>query len=86
MFPNSIRGRAMSLATFGLWTANFIVSQTFPMMDKNPWLISRFNHGFPFYVYAAFCVVLVVVVWLGVPETKGRSLEEIETHWIQGRS
>jgi len=85
IFPNSIRGRAMSLATFGLWTANFVVSQTFPMMDENPWLISRFNHGFPFYVYAAFCVVLVVVVWLGVPETKGRSLEEIETHWIQGR-
>ena len=81
IFPNSIRGRAMSLATFGLWTANFIVSQTFPMIDENPWLVSRFNHGFPFYVYGAFCVVLVGVVWLGVPETKGQSLEEIENHW-----
>jgi len=35
IFPNSIRGRAMSLATFALWTANFAVSQTFPMMDDN---------------------------------------------------
>jgi MFS transporter, SP family, xylose:H+ symportor len=82
IFPNSIRGRAMSLATFALWTANFIVSQTFPMMDENPWLISRFHHGFPFYVYGVFCALLVGLVWLGVPETKGRSLEEIENHWI----
>jgi SP family xylose:H+ symportor-like MFS transporter len=86
IFPNSIRGKAMSLATFALWTANYIVSQTFPMMDENPWLIERFNHGFPFYVYAAFCVVLVGVVWLGVPETKGRSLEEIENHWMRRRT
>ncbi len=82
IFPNSIRGRAMSLATFALWTANFYVSQTFPMMDNSPWLIARFNHGFPFYLYAGFCVVLLIVVWWGVPETKGRSLEEIEAHWM----
>jgi MFS transporter, SP family, xylose:H+ symportor len=81
MFPNCIRGRAMSLATFALWTANFAVSQTFPMLDENPWLVARFHHGFPFYVYAAFCAVLVAVVCLGVPETKGRSLEEIEKYW-----
>jgi MFS transporter, SP family, xylose:H+ symportor len=83
IFPNNIRGRALSLATFALWTANFIVSQTFPMMDEDPWLISQFNHGFPFYVYAVFCVLLVLVVWLGVPETRGKSLEAIEEHWIQ---
>jgi MFS transporter, SP family, xylose:H+ symportor len=82
IFPNSIRGRAMSIATFALWTANFIVSQTFPMMDDNPWLVSRFHHGFPFYVYGLFCALLVALVWLGVPETKGRSLEEIESHWL----
>ncbi len=81
IFPNNIRGRALSLATFALWTANFVVSQTFPMLDENAWLIERFNHGFAFYIYAAFCVVLVGVVWLAVPETKGRSLEEIEKHW-----
>ena len=78
LFPTRLRGRALSVATFWLWTANFVVSQTFPMLDENPWLVARFNHGFPFYVYAAFCVVLVLVVGRWVPETKGRTLEEIE--------
>jgi SP family xylose:H+ symportor-like MFS transporter len=81
IFPNRIRGRALSVATFCLWTANFIVSQTFPMMDENPWLIRYFQHGFPFFLYGIFCFVLVAVVWRFVPETKGRSLEEIERSW-----
>ncbi len=83
LFPTRLRGRALSIATFWLWTANFVVSQTFPMLDENPWLVARFNHGFPFYVYAVFCVVLVLVVWRWVPETKGRTLEEIE-RWSAG--
>ncbi|MCZ7638156.1 MAG: sugar porter family MFS transporter [Verrucomicrobia bacterium] len=83
IFPTSIRGRAMSLATLSLWSANFVVSQTFPMMDQHAGLVARFNHAFPFYVYAGFCVVLVGVVWRWVPETKGRSLEEIERSWLQ---
>ena len=86
IFPTKIRGRALSIATFCLWVANFIVSQTFPMMDENPWLIARFHHGFPFYVYAAFCVAMVAVVWKLTPETKGRSLEEIERSWIPSGS
>ena len=81
IFPTKIRGRAMSIATFCLWSANFVVSQTFPMMDENAWLLSRFNHGFPFYVYAVFCLVLVLTIWKAVPETKARSLEEIERSW-----
>jgi len=81
IFPTRVRGRALSVATFGLWTANFVVSQTFPMMDEHPWLVAQFNHGFPFYLYALFCAVLVVVIWRWVPETKGRSLEEIERWW-----
>lgn len=83
IFPTSIRGRAMSLATLSLWSANFVVSQTFPMMDQHAGLVARFNHAFPFYVYAGFCVVLVGVVWRWVPETKGRSLEEIERSWVE---
>ncbi len=81
IYPTRIRGRALSLATFFLWSANYIVSQTFPMMDENPGLIAQFNHGFPFYVYALFCLVLVITVWKAVPETKGHSLEEIEKFW-----
>ena len=81
IFPTRIRGRALSVATFALWTSNFFVSQTFPMMDEQPWLASKFNHGFPFYLYSLFCVVLVWLVWKKIPETKGRSLEEIEKAW-----
>jgi SP family xylose:H+ symportor-like MFS transporter len=81
IFPTKIRGRALAMATFCLWVANYIVSQTFPMMDENPMLVRMFNHGFPFFVYAAFCVVLVAVMAKLVPETKGKTLEEIERHW-----
>jgi hypothetical protein len=75
----------MSIATLCLWSANFVVSQTFPMMDQNPALVAKFNHGFPFYLYAAMCVVLVLVVARWVPETKGKSLEEIEALWMAKR-
>jgi sugar porter (SP) family MFS transporter len=85
IFPTSIRGRALSLATLCLWSANFVVSQTFPMMDQHAGLVARYNHAFPFYVYAAFCVILVMVVWWWVPETKGRSLEQIERGWLEGQ-
>jgi SP family xylose:H+ symportor-like MFS transporter len=81
IFPTKIRGRALAIATFFLWTANFIVSQTFPMMDEQPWLVQTFHHGFPFFLYAAFCIVLVVVMVRLVPETKGKTLEEIERYW-----
>jgi SP family xylose:H+ symportor-like MFS transporter len=81
IFPTKIRGRAMSLATFCLWTANFVVSQTFPMMDQNEWLVARFHQAFPFWIYALMCVIQFVFVWRLVPETKGQSLEQIERIW-----
>jgi SP family xylose:H+ symportor-like MFS transporter len=83
IFPTRVRGRAMALATVCLWLANFGVSQTFPMMDQNPWLMDRFHHGFPFFVYAVFCAVSILVVWRWVPETKGKSLEAVERFWLQ---
>ncbi|MFH1717430.1 MAG: sugar porter family MFS transporter [Planctomycetota bacterium] len=82
IFPTRIRGRAMAIATVCLWVANYIVSQTFPMMDSDPWLIDKFHHAFPFWLYGVFCVVLLVFVWRFVPETKGKTLEEIERHWM----
>ena len=82
IFPTAVRGRALGLATFFLWTADYAVTQTFPMMDaKDSWFVKHFNHAFPFYTYAAFCVVLILVVWHLLPETKGRSLEDIERSW-----
>jgi MFS family permease len=84
IFPTRIRGRAMAIATVCLWMANYIVSQTFPMMDQNPWLVARFNHAFPFLVYGFLCVVSILFVLFFVPETKGKSLEQIETGWLAG--
>jgi MFS transporter, SP family, xylose:H+ symportor len=78
IFPTKVRGRALGLCTFCLWSANFVVSQTFPMMNENAWLIGKFNHAFPFWVYGLLCLVEIVFVWRMVPETKGKSLEDIE--------
>jgi len=82
IFPTRIRGRAMAIATVCLWIANYIVSQTFPMMDENPRLLALFHRAFPFWVYGAFCVVLLLFVAALVPETKGKTLEQIERHWL----
>jgi sugar porter (SP) family MFS transporter len=87
IFPTAVRGRALGLATFFLWMADYAVTQTFPLMDaKGSWFVRHFSHAFPFYTYAAFCVALVLVVWLQVPETKGKSLEEIERWWRRTRA
>lgn len=85
IFPNAIRGRAIAISALSLWLANFAVSQTFPMMDENPWLVERFHHGFPFWIYSGFCLVLAVVMVRLVPETKGRSLEQLEQIWLPGK-
>ena len=87
IYPTAVRGRALGLATFFLWMADYSVTQTFPIMDaKDSWFVQRFNHAFPFYIYAAFCVVLLLVLWSLVPETKGRSLEEIERGWSERKT
>ncbi len=83
IFPTKIRGRAMGIATICLWIANSIVSQTFPMMDENQFLIDKFHHGFPFFIYGLMCVALVAFVAKVVPETKGKTLEEIEKMWTK---
>ena len=80
IFPTAVRGRALGLAVAFLWMADFLVTQTFPMLDGNAWLLERFRHAFPFYLYAGCCLALLVVM-RAVPETKGRSLEEIERAW-----
>lgn len=84
IFPTAIRGRALGVATFFLWMADYAVTQTFPILDANEsWFVRHFNHAFSFYMYAGFCVVLLVVLWRMVPETRGRSLEEIEREWAR---
>jgi len=52
-------------------------------MDENAFLVEKFHHGFPFFLYGLMCVVLAVFVASVVPETKGKTLEEIERMWIK---
>jgi MFS family permease len=82
IFPTAVRGRALGLTTCFLWIADYAVTQTFPTLNaKDSWFVEHFHHAFPFYTYAVFCVMLIMVVWRFIPETKGRSLEEIERNW-----
>lgn len=82
IFPNSIRG-AMSIATATVWITDMIISWSFPVIDDNKTLVSLFNHGFSYWIYGLICLVAVIFVWKIVPETKGKSLEQIEKLWIK---
>lgn len=72
IFPNRVRVHAASACVFLLWSANFAVSQLFP------WMLSTYSHKV-FWFFGGLCVVTTAFVWLFVPETKGRSLEELES-------
>lgn len=75
IFPTSIRGRAMALGTLSLWVANFFVGQLTPMM------LDGIGPAGTFWIFAILCSPTLWLVWKLIPETKGRSLEEIEEHW-----
>lgn len=80
IFPNSIRG-AMSIAVAAQWIANLIISWTFPIMNDNTWLTGLFNHGFAYWIYGLMGILAAWFMWKFVPETKGKTLEEIEELW-----
>lgn len=79
IFPGKIRGRAMSVASFTVWISCYIVTQTFPMLADNP----KIGPANTIWLFAAVSLVSCIFVSLMVPETKGRTLEEIESYWIQ---
>ncbi len=81
IYPNSIRGKAMSIAVAAQWIMNFIVSTTFPVMDGSSALNAHFNHGFAYWVYGACSLLAALFVLRFVPETKGRPLESIQELW-----
>jgi SP family arabinose:H+ symporter-like MFS transporter len=78
IFPTRIRGRAMSIGTFSIWAACGVVAQTFP------WLEEHAGPSLTFYLYALLLAPALLFVWLVVPETKGKSLEQIEKDWHRG--
>ncbi|WP_324670510.1 sugar porter family MFS transporter [Hymenobacter sp. GOD-10R] len=75
IFPNAVRGRAASLATVALWIACTLISYTFLSLVKAAGLAGAFG------LYAALSAFTFFFVWRAVPETKGRTLEEIERGW-----
>lgn len=77
IFPNKIRGRAMSVAAFTVWTSCYIVAQTFPMLNDSP----AVGPAKTFWLYGVVSLFSFIFVLTLVPETKGRSLEEIEIMW-----
>jgi SP family xylose:H+ symportor-like MFS transporter len=87
IFPNQIRGKAMAVAVAAQWIANYLVSWTFPILDKNPYLVSHFNHGFAYWIYGVMGVLAAVFMGTVVPETKGRSLEQMQHLWhVSGKA
>ena len=79
IFPTPIRGRAIGLATFFLWTTNAILGQLVP------WLLQTYNPALTFWIFALFCIPALYIVVRLMPETKGKTLEEIEHFWISRR-
>ena len=77
IFPIKVRGSAMGLATLVLWFADFLVTLTFPVISD------RFHPSTAFWLYAAMCAFDLVFIWFFLPETKGKSLEEIERRWLK---
>jgi SP family xylose:H+ symportor-like MFS transporter len=80
IFPNSIRG-AMSIAVAAQWIANWLVSLTFPIMNDNQMLTQHFNHGFSYWIYGVMGILASLFIWKYLPETKGKTLEQIEKFW-----
>lgn len=75
IFPNAIRGKAMALATLSLWIGNFLVGQLTPVM------LEGLGSSWTFWLFALCCSPALWLTWKLIPETKGRSLEDIEAHW-----
>lgn len=77
IYPNRIRGEAMSIATFFLWVASFVLTLTFPILEQHV------GESYTFWLYAGICLLGWLFIFRFVPETKGKSLEELEEELIR---
>ncbi len=77
IFPNKIRGAAMSVATLSLWVACYLLTLTFPIF------VELFNASNTFWLYAVICIIGFLVIFKYLPETKGISLEQLEKQLVK---
>ena len=76
MYPNSVRGRAMSIAGFALWIGTYLIGQLTPVL-------LGWSQAGTFFIFAAMCVPYMLIMWKVIPETTGKTLEEIEQYWAK---
>ena len=74
MYPNSVRGRAMSIAGFALWIGTYLIGQLTPALIE-------WSPAGTFFLFAVMCVPYILIMWKVIPETTGKTLEEIEAFW-----
>ena len=75
MYPTRVRGLAMSIAGFSLWIGTYLIGQL------TPWMLQNLTPAGTFILFAIMCIPYVLIVWKFIPETTGKSLEEIERYW-----
>jgi len=83
IFPNSIRSFAMSIAVAVQWFTNAIVANSYPAINRSVLNESVFHGSLPYFIFSFMCLVALVFIIKLVPETKGKSLEQIELTWKQ---
>ncbi|MDC3352470.1 sugar porter family MFS transporter [Crocinitomicaceae bacterium] len=87
MFPNKIRSVAMAVAVSAQWAANYFVAQTFPMVMSSETNNGPFwNGSLPYFIFILFIVFIIIFTFKFIPETKGKSLEELENVWKKKKS
>lgn len=77
MYPTRIRGLAMSIAGLSLWVGTFLIGQL------TPWLLENATPAGTFFLFAVMCIPYMLIVWKLMPETAGKSLEDIERFWLK---
>ena len=80
MYPTRVRGLAMSIAGFALWIGTYLIGQL------TPWMLQNLTPAGTFILFAIMCVPYMLIVWKLVPETTGKSLEEIERYWMKNKN
>ena len=75
MYPNRVRGLAMSVAGFALWVGTYLIGQL------TPWMLTNLTPAGTFFLFALMCLPYLWIMWRKIPETTGKTLEEIEAYW-----